>query len=124
MSRGKCAVPNWVCMASTKQTAQRGGQVSVSAFAFLFGQFVCHEKKETRSTEVESSRLFDLGYNVGMRELEAINLALKDFESKRDNTVHFIAKQFWPSVFGYALDYFKVKDKDNQCCVSPPDTET
>ncbi|ELP95216.1 trafficking protein particle complex subunit, putative [Entamoeba invadens IP1] len=97
-------------------------QVSLSAFSFLFGEYIHHEfHQENRITTTQfHDKLFDLGYNLGMRMTELISY--KEKEGLRENTtdgvMNFLAKDMWRVVFGYQVNYGKVRDKANEFLIT------
>ncbi|BFU23035.1 transport protein particle component Bet3 domain containing protein [Entamoeba histolytica HM-1:IMSS-B] len=114
-------------MSKQKQITEKGipkgtTQVSLSGFSFLFAEYVRREfRKDNKQTTTEfHEKLFDLGFNIGMRMLEVINIRERENERdiNMDNVVGFIAKDMWRVMFGYGVDVGRVKGKTNEFLIT------
>lgn len=83
-----------------------GRTVSLSAFAFLYGEMVSYFQARTTSMADLETRLDNAGYGIGVRLLELT--AFKDRPAKRDITVlsalQFVSGTLWTHLFGKTAD--------------------
>ena len=97
-------------------------QTSLSAFSFLFCEYIRREfRKENKPTTAQfHEKLFDLGFNVGMRMTELVTQREKESERKitMDSIVNFIAKEMWNVLFGHQVDVGKVRGKPNEFLIT------
>ncbi|KAL7715195.1 Transport protein particle subunit trs31 [Entamoeba marina] len=79
-----------------------------------------YQEKDVVTTSQFHDKLFDLGFNVGMRMLELICIREKECgrEITVDNVVSFIAKDMWRILFGYQVDIGRVRGKPNEFLIT------
>eukprot|EP01095_Lingulamoeba_sp_RSL-Kostka_P017479 TRINITY_DN908_c2_g2_i1.p1 TRINITY_DN908_c2_g2~~TRINITY_DN908_c2_g2_i1.p1 ORF type:complete len:179 (+),score=33.82 TRINITY_DN908_c2_g2_i1:176-712(+) len=77
--------------------------VNLSAFSFLFSEFIQHSQNHTNNLE---PRLTDLGWNVGVRLYEV--LLYREKGTKREirliSLLSFIQNSVWKALFGKQAD--------------------
>ncbi|PRP83039.1 hypothetical protein PROFUN_09894 [Planoprotostelium fungivorum] len=96
-------------------------EVSLSAFSFLFSEFIQYSlAKVNNITELEK-RLSDCGYNIGVRMLELITYREKNYkrETKLINMLTFISYTVWRILFSKQADLLeKSTDQDDEYMIS------
>ncbi|KAJ3374837.1 hypothetical protein AMAG_13523 [Allomyces macrogynus ATCC 38327] len=105
-------------------TRPRVGEVSLSAFAFLFSELVQYSQKHVKGIQDLEKRLNLVGYRVGQRLLEL--LVFRDRGSKRDvkllNALLFINTNVWKALFGKPADSLeKSSEHDDEYMISDND---
>lgn len=104
-----------------------GRTVSLSAFAFLYGEMVSYFQARTTSMADLETRLDNAGYGIGVRLLELA--AFKDRPAKRDITVlsalQFVSGTLWTHLFGKTADTLqKSTDTANAFMIGDADPAT
>lgn len=82
------------------------GEVSLSAFAFLFSEIVQYSQSRVESVAELMSRLEELGYSIGQKSIEF--LAARERLTRREirlvNMLQFISTTFWKFLFNRSAD--------------------
>ena len=82
------------------------GEVSLSAFAFLFSEIVQYSQNRVESVTDLMKRLEELGYSIGQKSIEL--LALRERATKRElrlvNMLQYISTTFWKFLFNRNAD--------------------
>ena len=78
------------------------GEVSLSAYSFLFSEFVQHTRSRVDDVNRLEERLSDVGYQVGIRSLELMTFREKNHkrEIKIVSMLQFISQVVWKTYFG------------------------
>jgi hypothetical protein len=101
-------------------------EVSLSAFCFLFGEYVQYIHRRVATVAEMQRKLADIGYCVGLRLIEYISLKerMQRRETKIEKILLFIANNVWKMLFGKeailerAKDDIKYMISDNECVVN------
>jgi len=82
------------------------GQVSVSAFAFLFSELVQYHMRKIDSITDLESRLEEAGYGIGLRvcELVACRERLTKRETKIVTMLQYVSQVVWKHLFNKTAD--------------------
>ncbi|GLE04300.1 hypothetical protein PINS_up016061 [Pythium insidiosum] len=82
------------------------GEVSLSAFAFLFSEMVQYFQGRVQNITDLETRLDDAGFGVGVRVLELLCFREKSGrrETRLINMLQFIVSTCWRALFGKAAD--------------------
>ncbi|KAI8811827.1 NO signaling/Golgi transport ligand-binding domain-containing protein [Cladochytrium replicatum] len=99
----------------------RGNEINVAAFAFLFSEMLQYAQKRANGIQDLEKRLSDFGYRVGIRVLE-LQVA-RDKPNRRENRVlgilYFIHSNVWKSLFGKQADSLeKGTENDDEYMIS------
>lgn len=82
------------------------GNVSISAFAYIYSELVQYHQGRAASISELERRLESAGYGVGLKVLELVAYRAK--ESKREtrlmSILHFVSSSVWKSLFGKSAD--------------------
>jgi len=82
------------------------GEVGVSAFAFLFSEFIQYSQSRVNTADELQHKLEDVGVGIGRRVLELG--CVRDKSSKRETRMlgilQFITSTVWKMLFGSAAD--------------------
>lgn len=100
------------------------GEVSLSAFAFLFSELVQYCQSKVQNVSELERRLEDAGYGVGLRLLEL--LCFRDSKAKREtrllNILRFVHSTLWRYLFGrQAKDLEQSNTADDEYMISDYD---
>ncbi|KAI8811366.1 NO signaling/Golgi transport ligand-binding domain-containing protein [Cladochytrium replicatum] len=99
----------------------RGNEVNIAAFAFLFCEMLQYAQKRANWIQDLEKRLSDFGYRVGIRVLE-VQVA-RGKPNRRENRVlgilYFIHSNMWKVLFGKQADSLeKGTENDDEYMIS------
>mmetsp|Transcript_747 Transcript_747/g.772 ORF Transcript_747/g.772 Transcript_747/m.772 type:complete len:200 (-) Transcript_747:887-1486(-) len=82
------------------------GEVSLSAFSFLFSEMVQYNQNQVQSVTDLERKLEELGYNVGQKMIELIGYRerLIKRETRMVNMLQFISNVVWRHIFNKTAD--------------------
>lgn len=97
------------------------GEVSLSAFSFLFSELVQYCQSKVQNVSELERRLEDAGYGVGLRLLEV--LCYRENKAKREtrllNILRFVHSTLWKYMFGkQARDLEQSNTADDEYMIS------
>ncbi|KAL6069857.1 Trafficking protein particle complex subunit 5 [Balamuthia mandrillaris] len=96
-------------------------EVSLSAFAYLFSEFVQFSQDKVNDVTKLETRLSNAGYHVGIRALELISFREKNY--KRDvellRILAFISYTMWKVLFGQQALLERSTDNDDEYMIRP-----
>eukprot|EP00128_Syssomonas_multiformis_P008119 Colp12_sorted_trinity150504_noHs@16135 len=91
------------------------GEVSLSAFAFLFSEIIQYCQNRVDSIPALEKKLAEIGNRVGVRMLEL--LVYREKGSKREtkllNILYFINSVVWKSLFGKQADLLEKENTEH-----------
>eukprot|EP01118_Nematostelium_gracile_P000376 TRINITY_DN103_c0_g1_i2.p2 TRINITY_DN103_c0_g1~~TRINITY_DN103_c0_g1_i2.p2 ORF type:complete len:144 (+),score=32.36 TRINITY_DN103_c0_g1_i2:79-510(+) len=105
-----------------KPISKGKGEVSLSAFAFLFSEYIQYSQSKVSNLNDLEKRLSDIGYAVGVRLLELITFREKNNkrETKLVGILQFISYTVWKVLFGKQADSLeKSNEQDDECKTIP-----
>ena len=94
------------------------GEVSLSAFAYLFSEIVQYTQNRVASVSDLITRLEELGYSIGQKALELISI--RERITKREirlvTMLQYISTVFWKFLFSKQADNLeKSIENDDEC---------
>jgi hypothetical protein len=94
------------------------GEVSASAFAFLFSELVQYSLHRVKRTADLETRLENLGFGIGVRALEL--LAHREKANRKETNLvamlQFVTTTVWRALFGKVADGLeKASNSENEC---------
>jgi len=98
------------------------GQVSLSAFCFLFSEMVQYQQNKVNTTQELEKKLAENGYGVGVRMSELCFFREKNAkrEIKVVGILSYIKDNIWKTMFGKPADSLeRATDKQDECNVAP-----
>ncbi len=95
------------------------GDVSLSAFAFLFSELVQYSQNRVESIADLEEKLADCGYSIGIRAIEMVGLREKlvKREIRIVNMLQFICNVVWKSIFNKAADNLERSTENEDECM-------
>ena len=89
-----------------KSISKSRGEVSASAFAFLFSEIVQYCQNSVESVELLEEKLSQFGHPIGIRVIELV--CIRERVNKREtrivNMLQFISNIVWKHLFGKVAD--------------------
>mmetsp|Transcript_27260 Transcript_27260/g.35756 ORF Transcript_27260/g.35756 Transcript_27260/m.35756 type:complete len:189 (+) Transcript_27260:96-662(+) len=91
------------------------GEVSMSAFSFLFSEMVQYNQNRVQSIADLEKRLEETGYHVGLRVLELVTYREKQNRRRTRllQTLQFISTNVWKYLFGKQADSLE-RSRENE----------
>ena len=89
-----------------KSISKSRGEVSASAFAFLFSEIVQYCQNSVESVELLEEKLSQFGHPIGIRVIELVSLRerVNKRETRVVNMLQFISNIVWKHLFGKVAD--------------------
>lgn len=94
------------------------GEVSASAFAFLFSELVQYTQNKVESIEQLEEKLAEAGHGIGIRMIELVSIRekLSKRETRVVNVLQFISNVFWKYLFNKVADNLeRSTENDDEC---------
>mmetsp|Transcript_9839 Transcript_9839/g.30630 ORF Transcript_9839/g.30630 Transcript_9839/m.30630 type:complete len:191 (-) Transcript_9839:164-736(-) len=92
------------------------GEVSLSAFAFLFSEVVDYCLKKASVMQEMEERLHELGLPIGPRVLDLC--CCRESRNRRETRIlpmlTFVAQTVWKQLFGHTAELLKGQDHENE----------
>jgi trafficking protein particle complex subunit 5 len=89
-----------------KPLAKPRGEVSLSAFTYLFSEMIQYYHGRVTTIEEIEKKLYDAGYGIGLRMIEIIGVREKILrrETKVVTMLAFISNTLWKHIFNKVAD--------------------
>lgn len=91
-----------------RNLTRRPQDVSLSSFAYIFGEMIQYTQKQASGIQDLEKRLNELGYRIGQRVLELVTLREGSKAAKRETKIlgllQFVHTTVWKTLFGKPAD--------------------